>query len=254
MKRRHVIGNWKMHGRPDEARDLVRGLHAVAADAAPLVTTVVCPPFPLLPIVVAAAGGSALHVGAQDCHHQVSGAFTGDTSATLLADVGCRYVIVGHSERRRDHAETDALIAAKATAAVAAGLTPVICVGERRDERESGSTTDVITGQIGTILAEAGAGVVGQSLVAYEPVWAIGTGLAATPEQAQDVHATIRAMLMAAAADTVILYGGSVTAANAAELFACPDIDGALVGGASLTVETFANIVRACAAIGGDPA
>jgi triosephosphate isomerase len=251
MKHMIVAGNWKMHTTAAEAA-------ALAAEVVMLVgkqggtdhtaEVVICPPFTSLAAVTAVTATTSVHVGAQDCHHEHHGAFTGDVSASMIRAVGCSHVIVGHSERRRYHHETDALIASKVLAALAEGLVPIVCVGETLDEREANITTHVITTQLETIMQIVGAERMQQCIVAYEPVWAIGTGRAATAEQAQEVHATIAALLAKADVHVPILYGGSVTAENAATLFASADVHGALVGGASLKADAFAAIVAAAGA------
>jgi triosephosphate isomerase len=202
----------------------------------------VCVPFPYLAQAAHALKGSAIAWGAQDISTQAQGAFTGEVSGRMLNDFACRFVLVGHSERRALHAETDQLVAEKARAALSAELIPVVCVGESLTERDAGQAVAVIARQLAPVLA-LGAGAVKKMVVAYEPVWAIGTGRTASPEQAQEVHAAIRSALESiGAAQVQILYGGSVKAANAASLFAMPDIDGALVGGASLVAEEFLAI------------
>lgn len=239
-RRTLIAGNWKMHGL---RRDLVWVDRFHAQLAAPTCEILVCPPASLIGAFGERVTGSALLLGGQDCSGEPEeGAHTGDISARMLADLGCRYVIVGHSERRETHNESDALVRAKAEAAISAGLVPIICVGERLEEREAGKAEAVVLAQLAASLPAVPAGEV---VIAYEPVWAIGTGLNAGPDEAQAMHATIRAALGAAAGErTRILYGGSVKPANAAELLACQDVDGALVGGASLDPETFAQIVN----------
>jgi triosephosphate isomerase len=208
-------------------------------------TLAVCVPAPYLWQAQAALAGSAVLWGAQDVSEQRAGAYTGDVSAAMVAEFGCRYAIVGHSERRQLHGETDGVVGAKARAAVAAGLTPIACVGETLAERDRGETGVVVERQAAALIAALDAEVA-RIVVAYEPVWAIGTGRTATPAEAQTVHATLRGQLASAGAGEVsILYGGSVKAANAAALFAMPDIDGALVGGASLDADEFLRIGRA---------
>lgn len=205
----------------------------------------VCVPFPYLGQVSASLHGSGISWGAQDVSKHEQGAFTGEVSSSMLTDFGCRWVLVGHSERRTLHGETDILVAEKALSALKAGITPVVCVGETLAEQESGRTNEVIQRQLAPVLA-LGADSVAKMVIAYEPVWAIGTGLTATPEQAQDVHAFIRAQLSELGVPQVrILYGGSVKASNALSLFAMSDIDGALVGGASLVTEEFLRIAAA---------
>ncbi len=211
---------------------------------------VVCAPAVYVAMLAAAVPGG-IDIGAQDVSEHASGAYTGDVSADMLADIGCRWVIVGHSERRQLHGESDAVVAAKAAAAIGAGLRPIVCVGETLAEREAGQTQQVVQRQLAAVLDRIGAPTLARGALAYEPVWAIGTGRTATPGQAQEVHAWLRTQVAAqSAADAAalrIVYGGSVKASNAAELFAEPDIDGGLVGGASLAAKEFAAI---CAAAG----
>ncbi len=210
---------------------------------------VVCAPFVYLAALVPAATADRIDVGAQDVSERVPGAFTGDVAAVMLADIGCRWVIVGHSERRQIHAESNETVAAKTEAALAAELRPIVCVGESLAERESGSTLDIVRRQVDAVLDRVGAAGLVRGALAYEPVWAIGTGRTATPEQAQEVHAALRSHIGARAAGDAarlrILYGGSVKPANAAELFGQSDIDGGLIGGASLVAEDFAAICAA---------
>lgn len=245
VRRKLIAGNWKMNGSAAMTRDLIGALTAKAADA-PACDVAVCPPFPFLGAAAAALAGGPIALGAQDCAVKVSGAHTGDVAAEMLADVGCRYAIVGHSERRADHGESDALIAAKAAAAHRAGLVAVICIGETEAERVAGRALDVASGQLaGSIPAGATAE---NTVVAYEPVWAIGTGKTATPADVAEMHAHIRGQLAGKIADADkvrILYGGSVKASNAAELLAVDNVDGALVGGASLVAADFWAIVEA---------
>lgn len=246
MKRMIVAGNWKMNTTAAEATELVVAVLAqkdLQGGMAQGVEVILCPPFTSLQQVVRATIASNLRVGAQDCHHEHHGAYTGDVSAPMIRALGCTHVILGHSERRRYHHEDDALIAQKILAALSEGLTPVVCCGETLEERESGATTSVIGRQLRTVVQHVGTERMQQCVVAYEPVWAIGTGLAATPEQAQEVHAFIAAQLREQNVRVPILYGGSVTAENAATLFACTDVHGALVGGASLKADAFAGIV-----------
>lgn len=246
-----VAGNWKMFG--DRAtNDLL--LHALAGTTAnpagpAAVERVVCAPFPYLSQVSALLSGSSIGWGAQTCSEHQQGAYTGEVSPVMLADLGCSYVLVGHSERRALFGETDAVVAAKFQAAQVAGLTPILCVGETLAEREGGVTDQVVVRQLDAVIDRVGIAALAKSVLAYEPVWAIGTGKTASPEQAQAVHATLRAALArrdATVAATIrILYGGSVKPANAAELFAKPDIDGGLIGGASLVAADFAAIAQA---------
>ena len=244
MRRKLVAGNWKMNGTMSANARL---LGRLASEWRPVQQRemAVCVPAPYFAQAQSALAGSAVAWGAQDVSEHAAGAYTGDVSATMVAEFGCRYAIVGHSERRRLHGETDAVVAAKARAALAAGLTPIACVGETLDERERGETQSVVARQVDALLATL-AGDTARIVVAYEPVWAIGTGRTATPEQAQDVHGALRARLAQAGAGGVgVLYGGSVKGSNAAALFAMPDIDGALVGGASLDADEFLMIGRA---------
>ena len=240
---RLVLGNWKMHGNLTENAALLDALRA--ADPASLCEIGVCVPFPYLAQAAAALDGSVVSWGAQDISAHAKGAYTGEVSGPMLKEFGCRFALVGHSERRTLHGETDQAVADKARAALDAGLTPVVCVGESLADREGGNTLAVIERQLAPVLA-LGAEAVSRMVLAYEPVWAIGTGLSATPEQAQEVHGAIRVGLRGLGAGQVrVLYGGSVKAANAATLFAMPDIDGALVGGASLVAEEFLRIAAA---------
>jgi triosephosphate isomerase (TIM) len=250
MRSKIVAGNWKMHGTLASAAALVEGiLPAVARHAA--VSVVVFPPAVQIAAVVAAAAGSRLGVGAQTVSEHAEGAYTGEIAARMLLDVGCRYVLVGHSERRQYQQEGNELVAAKFMAARRAGLVPVLCVGETLAQRDAGATEAVIKAQLDPVLRQGGAAAFENALVAYEPVWAIGTGRTASPAQAQDVHAFIRSEVRAYGATIAdllpVLYGGSVKAANAAELFAQPDVDGGLVGGASLQALEFSAIVAAAA-------
>jgi triosephosphate isomerase len=253
MARRILIaGNWKMNGLRADGLALAGGL-AARVKAKPVTTCdmLVCPPFTLIHAVAEAVAGSGIAVGGQDCHAQEKGAHTGDTSAWMLKDLGCGYVIVGHSERRTNHAETDAVVKAKAGAALSAGLTAIICIGETLDERDAGKTLDVNRTQLlGSMPAQGNAGNV---VIAYEPVWAIGTGRTASPEQAQEVHAFIRGELQGligaeGAGAMRILYGGSMNAKNSQELLACADIDGGLIGGASLKIDDFIAIAESAPA------
>lgn len=237
---RLVLGNWKMHGNLTDNAKLLTGLRA--ANRSTTTQMGVCVPFPYLAQAAEALKGSLISWGAQDMSVHAQGAFTGEISGAMLADFSCSWVLVGHSERRAMHAETDELVAGKARAALVAGLTPVVCVGESLSERDAGQAVAIISRQLAPVFA-LGSELVQKMVIAYEPVWAIGTGRTATPEQAQEVHAAIRSALKEVGAEGVqILYGGSVKAANAASLFAMPDIDGALVGGASLVAEEFLAI------------
>jgi triosephosphate isomerase len=243
-RKRLVIGNWKMHGDTAFNSELLAGLRAGVGETARC-DVAVCVPFPYLYQTRSLLEGTGISWGAQDVSAHEKGAYTGEVAAAMLADFGCQWVLVGHSERRSYHGETDEVVAAKAKAALATGLTPVVCVGETLQEQKAGQTLAVIERQLAPILA-LGVDALQRMVVAYEPVWAIGTGLTATPEQAQEVHAAIRGQLASAGAGQVrILYGGSVKASNAASLFAMPDIDGALVGGAALVALEFLSIVAA---------
>jgi triosephosphate isomerase len=241
MRRPFVAGNWKMHGSRAMAGELVA---LVAAGLPPAVDVAVLPPFPYLDALVAAHRGSRLAFGAQDLGEHAEGAYTGEVSAAMLHDIGCMYVLVGHSERRQYHAESDALVARKFVAAQAKTLVPILCVGETLAEREAGATEAVIARQLDAVVERAGIGAFLRSVVAYEPVWAIGTGRTATPEQAQAVHGFIRKRIFQG---TPILYGGSVKPDNAAAIFAMPDVDGGLIGGASLAARDFLAIAGAAA-------
>ncbi|MEM9430387.1 MAG: triose-phosphate isomerase [Pseudomonadota bacterium] len=240
MPSKLVAGNWKMNGATSAAA-MLRELPAT-----PGCDVLVCPPFPLIPALLATG---TVPIGAQDCHWADAGAHTGDVSAPLLAELGVQAVILGHSERRADHGETSALVAAKVTAAHAAGLAAIVCIGETEAERDAGQTLEIVGEQLATSVPEGGTPET--LVVAYEPVWAIGTSRTATPDQIGEVHSAIRTALEArfgaAGTDIRILYGGSVKPANAAEIFAVPHVDGALVGGASLKAADFAPIIEAAA-------
>jgi len=245
--RKLAAGNWKMNG---SAAALAEVGALIAAHPAPACEMLLCPPATLIVQMAAAARSSALQVGGQDCHPKASGAHTGDVSAAMLKDAGASHVILGHSERRADHGETDALVQTKAEAALAAGLIAIVCLGETEAERDAGQTLDVIGRQLAGSVPQA---ATAQTLViAYEPVWAIGTGRTPTLDQIAEVHAFLRARLTlrfgASAAQMRLLYGGSVKPSNAAEIFAVPDVDGALVGGASLKSADFGAIVAALSA------
>jgi triosephosphate isomerase len=242
-----IAGNWKMNGSTDMAEALAG---AIVDGAAPDTAQVaVMPPFPYLERVGARLSGSGVLLGAQDVSQRADGAYTGDVSAAMLADVGATLVLVGHSERRSLHAEDDAVVAAKFVAAAEAGLTPVLCIGETRAQREQERTEEVVAAQVDAVVEHAGIGAFERAVIAYEPVWAIGTGLVATPDQAQAVHALVRSRLAehdaTIAGQIRILYGGSMKPANAVELLACDDIDGGLIGGASLKAEDFLAIAGA---------
>lgn len=251
MRSRYVIGNWKMHTLPSEAEVLAREIveHASVPPASEGgIGVVLCPPFTSLNSVIHTLNGSAISVGAQDCHHLAQGAYTGDVSAQALLELGCSYVILGHSERRRYHLETDIQIGQKIAGATEAGLCPIVCVGETAEQRNADLTFRVVESQVTAITHAAGVDAMNGCIVAYEPIWAIGTGVSATANQAQEVHAFVRSHLLSLGViDISILYGGSVTSSNASELFASADIDGALVGGASLLASSFVSIVEALA-------
>jgi triosephosphate isomerase len=250
MRQPLVAGNWKMHGSRAENAQLVSGLLDLLQPGK-RAEIMLCPPFPYLMETARLLKDSGVALGAQSVCAEGQGAFTGEVSAAMLKDVGCGYVLVGHSERRQLYAESDNLVARKFVAAQSQGLVPVLCVGETLEEREGDQTTAVVTRQLEAVLAVSGVQSLARAVIAYEPVWAIGTGRTATPEQAQAVHAMIRAKVTdrdATIGGSVrLLYGGSVKASNAQELFAMPDIDGGLVGGASLKADEFARI---CAGAG----
>jgi len=247
MRKKFVAGNWKMHGSRSMATALVNDVVAGKPDS---IDVAVFPPFPYLAELAWQHASSGLGVGAQDVsEHEGQGAYTGEVSAAMLSDVGAQWVLVGHSERRQYHAEGDALVARKFAAALAGGLTPILCVGETLEQREAGETEAVIARQLQAVLAHNGIASFDTAVIAYEPVWAIGTGHTASPEQVQQAHAFIRSQLekedVMIARLTRLLYGGSVKAANAAELFAQADVDGGLIGGASLTASDFLGICAA---------
>ena len=246
MNKKLIAGNWKMNGSLADNEALVRALVAGLATAGGC-DAAVAVPAPYLAQVQALVQGSALALAAQDVSQHAAGAYTGEVSATMLREFGVRYVLVGHSERRQFHSETDADVAAKAQRALASGITPIVCVGETLAEREAGQTEAVVKRQLAAVIHLNGH-CISEVVVAYEPVWAIGTGKTASPEQAQQVHAVLRAQLAAAsdkAPSIRLLYGGSMNAANAAQLLAQPDIDGGLVGGASLKAADFQAILAA---------
>jgi triosephosphate isomerase len=250
LRTRLVAGNWKMHGSRATNARLLEAVQAGARQA-PGVTIVVCVPFPYLQQAAAALEGSAIAWGGQTLSEHDTGAYTGEVSGGMLREFGCRYAIVGHSERRALYGEDDARVAAKFVAARRAGLVPIVCVGETLEERERGATDQVVGRQLDAVIAAGGASGLAGAVVAYEPVWAIGTGRTASPAQAQEVHAFIRQRIGAAdratAAALPILYGGSVKPGNAAELFAQADVDGGLIGGASLVAADFVAICAAAA-------
>lgn len=250
MRRPLVAGNWKLHGSRASNASLLGAIRAGLQSSWDL-DVMVCPPFVYLAEVAAALQGSPMILGAQDASAEVQGAFTGEVSASMLRDVGCSHVLVGHSERRTLFGESDDLVARKFRTAVAAGLSPVLCVGETLQQRQAGATEAVIRQQLDAVLAAVSDEELARGIIAYEPVWAIGTGHTASPEQAQEVHAVIRRTVLVRSAriagELRILYGGSVKGANAQALFAMPDIDGGLVGGASLDAVDFLKICSAAA-------
>src|ERR1700761_3891494 len=251
MRRPIVVGNWKIHGSRAENARLIEEL-GTRYPPDPAADCAVCPPFVYLQEVGRLLRDTSIRLGAQDVCADTHGAFTGEISAAMLKDVGCEYVVVGHSERRHLYGESDQLVARKFAAVHSKTLVPILCVGEQLSEREAGRTAEVVQRQLDVVLELCGAETLGhRGIVAYEPVWAIGTGRNATPQQAQEVHALIRARIAARdgriARDIRILYGGSVKAGNAAELFAMPDVDGGLIGGASLDADEFRQICAAAA-------
>lgn len=248
MRKPIIAGNWKMHNTMAEAKTLVKDLAALVADAQAEV--VVCAPFTALAAAKEAAQGTNVKVGAQNIHWEAKGAFTGEISAAMLKEIGVEYVVVGHSERRQYFAETDETVNKRTKAALAAGIIPIVCCGETLEEREANITEKIVGDQVKADLADLTAAEVASLVIAYEPVWAIGTGKTATAEQAQEIHAYIRSTIVEkygkeVADNTSILYGGSCKASNAKELFANPDVDGGLIGGASLKVADFKGIIDA---------
>ena len=249
MRKTIVAGNWKMNKTVAEARDLVIHILRDIPESSGI-DVVLCPPFTSMAAVSEAITGSALDLGAQDMHSEPSGAFTGEVSAVMLRELFCHYVILGHSERRAHFFETDEIVNAKVKAAIAASLHPIVCVGETLEQREAGDTEKIVGSQLRGSLTGLSGAELQETIVAYEPVWAIGTGKTASPQQAQDVHGFIRSVLESLADPAVaqsirIQYGGSVKPGNAAELFGQPDIDGGLIGGASLDARSFVEIVLA---------
>ena len=248
MRQPLVAGNWKMNGSTASARALLAEIKA-GVDAVAKCEVAVCPPFIYLPLAQAELTNTAIAWGAQNLSTEAVGAFTGEISAAMLLDCGCSYVIVGHSERRTLYGEDDQRVATKFAVARAAGIKPILCVGETLEEREQGITEAVIARQLDAVIAAQGASALAAGVIAYEPVWAIGTGKTASPEQAQQVHAFIRGRIAAQDASVAeglrILYGGSMKPGNAAELMAQPDIDGGLIGGAALVASDFLGICRA---------
>jgi len=248
MRRPLVAGNWKMNGSKESNKVLLDGIKQGIGEVNSA-EVLVCVPAIYIDSVTSQLEGSPVVVGAQNMSEQASGAFTGEISGSMLNDFGCKYVIIGHSERRAIYGEDDALVAQKFAAVRAAGMIPILCVGETLEERESGVTETVVARQIDAVIEAEGIDALADAVIAYEPVWAIGTGKTASPEQAQDVHAFIRGRLGEQSADvaakTRVLYGGSMNAGNAAELLAKDDIDGGLIGGASLKADDFLTIARA---------
>ncbi|TBR42426.1 triose-phosphate isomerase [Marinomonas agarivorans] len=247
MTRQKIIaGNWKMNGSLSSIEKLISGLRSVAENFDSQV--IVSPSHPYLSNVSQLLSGSSIKLAAQNASHETSGAFTGETSVSMLQDFAVDYVLVGHSERRALYGETDDVVAKKTAAILSGELTPILCIGETLEERQKGITVDVCNTQINTVVELVGVEAFKNIVIAYEPVWAIGTGLSATAEQAQEIHKAVRNNLAALNADigngVKILYGGSVKASNSADLFAMPDIDGALVGGASLDVDEFVGIIK----------
>ncbi len=251
QRRKHVVGNWKMNG-DLAANDAL--LSACLGLPRSEVAVDLCVPFPYLAQAAARLAGSAISLGAQDVSEFECGAYTGEVAGSMLKEFGCRHAIVGHSERRTWFGDTDDRVAAKAARSIAAGLIPIVCVGETLLEREQGRAEEVVARQLDAVLERIGAAGMAGSMLAYEPVWAIGTGRTASPEEAQAMHAMIRAHVREhdarVAAELVVLYGGSVKSSNAASLFACDDIDGGLIGGASLMADDFLRIVDAAARAG----
>lgn len=248
MRRSLVAGNWKMHGSTDSIADLLQALirePGLGIDDADLV---VCPPFPYLQMSQQVLGGSSWQLGAQNVHSQFCGAYTGEVAAPMLADFSVRYVLVGHSERRQLARETDALVAEKFSAVLRHSMRPILCLGETLDERESGRAEEVVAEQLNAVLEHSGVSAMADAVIAYEPVWAIGTGRTASAGQAQEMHRFIRELVARRSAKVAgqirIIYGGSVNAGNAREIFAQSDIDGGLVGGASLKADEFITICK----------
>jgi len=243
MGKQLIAGNWKMHGTAESARNLATQLshHSFQDDAAEMI---IFPPLVHMSVVSDVLANSTISLGAQNISQYPNGAYTGEVSAEMLLDQGCKYVLVGHSERRAILGESDQTVAEKFRTAQNTGLIPILCVGESFQQRQQDATFEVVAKQISAVIDLVGLDRVCQSVIAYEPVWAIGTGETASPEQAQDVHAVIRAQLGEAGRSTTLLYGGSVNKSNAAELFKQPDIDGGLVGGASLEADEFLNIAQ----------
>ena len=252
MRTKTIAGNWKMNKDFPQTEELIGGLKKALSFDLKGVKVIICPPFTSLELVHRLIQGSPMELGAQNMYHEDDGAFTGEVSPTMLTTVGCKYVILGHSERRQYFHESDAFINKKVKKAIAAGLTPIVCFGETLDQRETNITAQVVTAQVRGVLQDIAAENVERLILAYEPVWAIGTGRNATPQQAEDVHILVRKLLgemyTASTAERVIIqYGGSVKPENAAELLWQPNVDGALVGGACLKADSFAGIIKAAA-------
>ena len=252
MRQPLVAGNWKMNGSSDSVTALIEGIKA-GIDAVTTAEMAVCPPYVYIPQVAGLLAGTPVSYGAQDVSDQEAGAFTGEIAAGMLTDIGCKYAIVGHSERRSLYGESDAFTASKFAAARKAGLVPILCVGELLEEREQGVTEQVVERQLDAVIDLEGVAAIASAVIAYEPVWAIGTGVTASPEQAQDVHRHIRAKMAEHSAEVAesiqILYGGSMKGENAAGLLAMADIDGGLIGGASLKADDFLAIAVAAAGV-----
>ncbi|HHJ36567.1 MAG TPA: triose-phosphate isomerase [Gammaproteobacteria bacterium] len=248
MRQVMVAGNWKMNGSSESVKELIAGIKQ-GMDSAPDTEIVVCPPAVYIPRVSGAVDGTSIKVGSQNICDEDKGAFTGEISGDMLKDVGCEYAIIGHSERRALYGESDELVARRFAAARRNGIKPVFCIGETLEEREAGVTNDVCARQIDAVIALEGVEALADGVIAYEPVWAIGTGKVATPEQAQEAHAFIRGKIAALNADVAeglrILYGGSMNPGNAKDLIGQADIDGGLIGGASLKAEDFLAICQA---------
>ncbi|HKJ94388.1 MAG TPA: triose-phosphate isomerase [Gammaproteobacteria bacterium] len=251
MRRALVAGNWKMNGSLESASELAEAI-AVGTPTDEDIDLVVCPPFVHIPVVKRAIGEAPVELGAQNVCDQDTGSFTGEVAASMLAELGLRYALVGHSERRSHYAESDELVAARFAAAKRAGLIPILCVGETLEERDRDATESVLRRQLDAVFGLCGDSAFRDAVIAYEPVWAIGTGRTATPDQAQSAHAFLRGLVAgrdAEAADAIrLLYGGSMKPENAAELIACEDVDGGLIGGASLKADSFLAICEAAAA------
>ncbi|MES3007151.1 MAG: triose-phosphate isomerase [Pseudomonadota bacterium] len=248
MRRSLVAGNWKMHGSRESIADLLQALIKGVRAGVDGIDVVVCPPLPYLQMSQQLLGGSVWQLGAQNVHNQPCGAYTGEVAASMLADFSVRYVLVGHSERRQLAHETDVMVAEKFSAVLRHAMSPILCLGETLDERESGRAEEVVATQLNAVLEHAGVSAMASAVIAYEPVWAIGTGRTASAGQAQEMHRFIRELMARRSAKVAgqirIIYGGSVNAGNARELFAQPDIDGGLVGGASLKADEFITICK----------